>query len=65
MVRQYAGREDLRSDEMGLLLRVFEAHELVVQAGNRWQIPKETSQYVALDPCGLSCIAIPFVDVVK
>jgi hypothetical protein len=45
LVRQYAGREDLSSDEVGLLLRVLEGHELVVQAGNRWWIPKEASQY--------------------
>lgn len=38
MVRQYADREDLSSDEVGHILRVLEAHELVVQDGNRWRI---------------------------
>lgn len=38
MVRQYADREDLGSDEVGHLLRVLEAHELVVQDGNRWRL---------------------------
>lgn len=38
MVRQYADREDLSSDEIGHILRVLEAHELVVQDGNRWRI---------------------------
>lgn len=40
MVRQYADREDLSSDEIGHLLRVLEGHELVVQDGNRWRIPE-------------------------
>ena len=40
MVRQYADREDLSSDEVGHLLRVLEAHDLVVQDGNRWRIPE-------------------------
>lgn len=40
MVRQYADREDLSSDEVGHLLRVLEGHELVVQDGNRWRIPE-------------------------
>lgn len=39
MVRQYADREDLSSDEVGHILRVLEAHELVAQDGNRWRIP--------------------------
>lgn len=38
MVRQYAGREDLGSDEVGHILRVLEGHDLVVQDGNRWRI---------------------------
>lgn len=38
MVRQYADREDLSSDEVGHILRVLEGHELVVQDGNRWRI---------------------------
>lgn len=41
MVRQYADREDLGSDDVGHVLRVLEAHELVVQDGNRWRIPEE------------------------
>lgn len=40
MVRQYADREDLSSDEVGHILRVLEAHELVIQEGNRWRIPE-------------------------
>lgn len=40
MVRQYADREDLSSDEVGHLLRVLEAHDLVIQDGNRWRIPE-------------------------
>jgi hypothetical protein len=40
MVRQYADREDLSSDEVGHILRVLEAHDLVVQDGNRWRIPE-------------------------
>jgi hypothetical protein len=40
MVRQYADREDLGSDEVGHLLRVLEGHDLVVQDGNRWRIPE-------------------------
>lgn len=38
MVRQYADREDLSSDEVGHLLRVLEGHGLVVQDGNRWRL---------------------------
>lgn len=38
MVRQYADREDLGSDEVGHILRVLEGHDLVVQDGNRWRI---------------------------
>lgn len=38
MVRKYADREDLNSDEVGHILRVLEAHDLVVQDGNRWRI---------------------------
>lgn len=38
MVRQYADREDLSSDEVGHLLRVLEGHDLVVQDGNRWRL---------------------------
>lgn len=41
MVRQYADREDLGSDEVGHLLRVLEAHELVVQDGNRWRLAED------------------------
>jgi hypothetical protein len=40
MIRQYASREDLSSDEVGHILRVLEAHELVDQDGNRWRIPE-------------------------
>lgn len=40
MVRQYADREDLGSEEVGHLLRVLEAHDLVVQDGNRWRMGK-------------------------
>lgn len=40
MVRQYADREDLNSDEVGHILRALEAHELVIQDGNRWRIPE-------------------------
>lgn len=39
IVRQYADREDLSSDQVGHILRVLEAHELVAQDGNRWRIP--------------------------
>lgn len=39
MVRQYAGREDLGSDDVGHVLRVLESHGLVAQDGNRWRIP--------------------------
>jgi hypothetical protein len=38
MVREYAGRDDLESDEVGHLLRVLEAEGLVVQDGNRWRL---------------------------
>lgn len=38
MVREYADREDLDSEEVGHLLRVLEAHDLVVQDGNRWRL---------------------------
>lgn len=38
LVRQYAGREDLGSDSVGSVLRVLEAHDLVVQDGNRWRL---------------------------
>jgi len=38
MVREYAEREDLDSDEVGHLLRVLEAADLVVQDGNRWRL---------------------------
>lgn len=41
MVRQYADREDLGSDEVGHILRVLEGHELVVQDGNRWRVADE------------------------
>jgi hypothetical protein len=40
MVREYAGREDLSSDQVGHVLRVLEGHDLVVQDGNRWRIPE-------------------------
>lgn len=38
MVREYADREDLDSDEVGHILRVLEANDLVVQDGNRWRL---------------------------
>lgn len=38
MVRQYADREDLTSNEVGHLLRVLEIQDLVVQDGNRWRL---------------------------
>lgn len=38
MVRQYADREDLSSDEVGHILRVLEGHDLVIQDGNRWRV---------------------------
>lgn len=38
MVRQYAGREDLSSGDVGHVLRVLEAHDLVAQDGNRWRV---------------------------
>lgn len=38
MVREYAERGDLDSDEVGHLLRVLEASDLVVQDGNRWRL---------------------------
>lgn len=41
MVREYADREDLDSDEVGHLLRVLEASGLVVQDGNRWRLADE------------------------
>ena len=41
MVREYADREDLSSDQVGHLLRVLEGHDLVVQDGNRWRVPDE------------------------
>jgi len=44
MVRQYARRDDLSSDEVGHLLRVLEAHDLVVQDGNRWRIAEAETQ---------------------
>lgn len=40
MVREYADREDLSSDQVGHVLRVLEGHDLVVQDGNRWRIPE-------------------------
>lgn len=43
MVRQYADREELSSDQVGHILRVLEAHELVIQDGNRWRIPEDDS----------------------
>lgn len=43
MVREYAEREDLDSDEVGHLLRVLEAEGLVSQDGNRWRIRWEES----------------------
>lgn len=42
MVREYADREDLSSDQVGHVLRVLEGHDLVVQDGNRWRIPEES-----------------------
>ena len=41
MVRQYADREDLTSNEVGYLLRVLELHDLVVQDGNRWRLSED------------------------
>lgn len=38
MIREYAGRDDLSSEAVGHVLRVLEAHDLVVQDGNRWRI---------------------------
>lgn len=38
IVREYAGREDVDSDDVGHLLRVLEASGLVVQDGNRWRL---------------------------
>lgn len=38
MVRQYADREDLGSDEVGHILRVLEGHGIVTQDGNRWRV---------------------------
>lgn len=38
MVRECADREELHSEAVGHLLRVLEAHDFVVQNGNRWQI---------------------------
>lgn len=40
MVRQYADRENLGSDELGHILRVLEGHDFVVQDGNRWRVPE-------------------------
>lgn len=37
MVLQYADRDDLSSEDVGHVLRVLEAHDLVVQDGNRWR----------------------------
>jgi hypothetical protein len=36
----FGDREDLSSDEVEYFLRVLEAHELLVQNGNRWRIPE-------------------------
>lgn len=38
IVREYAGREDVDSDDVGHILRVLEASGLVVQDGNRWRL---------------------------
>ena len=38
LVRQFADREDLESEVVGHALRVLEAHDLVVQDGNRWRV---------------------------
>lgn len=43
MVREYAEREDLSSEQVGHLLRVLEGHDLVVQDGNRWRVPDPES----------------------
>lgn len=43
MIRQYADRDDLSSEDVGHLLRVLETHGLVVQDGNRWRIPDQDS----------------------
>lgn len=44
MVREYADREDLDSEEVGHLLRVLEAHDLVVQDGNRWRLAEDEAE---------------------
>lgn len=44
MVREYAERGDLDSDEVGHLLRVLEANGLVVQDGNRWRLAEEEDE---------------------
>ena len=44
MVREYADREDLDSDEVGHLLRVLEAGGLVVQDGNRWRLAEDDDE---------------------
>ena len=44
MVREYAEREDLESDEVGHLLRVLEASGLVVQDGNRWRLAEDEDE---------------------
>ena len=41
MVRQYADREDIDSNDVGHLLRVLEIHDLVVQDGNRWRVAQD------------------------
>lgn len=41
IVREYADREDLDSDDVGHVLRVLEASGLVAQDGNRWRLVGE------------------------
>lgn len=44
MVREYADREDLDSEAVGHLLRVLEAHDLVIQDGNRWRLAESETE---------------------
>lgn len=37
-VRQSADRDDLSSEDVGHVLRVFKAHDPVVRDGNRWRV---------------------------
>ena len=40
-VRQYADRQDMSNETVGHVLRVLEAHGLVVHDGNRWRIAED------------------------